>query len=236
MSIARTDKGEERAIVNLIPELDSPKGVAGSSSTCPTQPPEENINDRFWEKRPDETPPAPPPAPPVDDSAARARQAADQAIGTVKDTAREAAAGIKDAVREAGQKVKDQARGVMDDAQTKAADQTRTAANTLRDAAGGLNGELPWMKTALHKTADGFDHLTNALNRGDVGQALDAVKDFARRQPALFMGLSVAAGFALARVGKTALDEMKPADDESQERSELTLTEAVGPYAPTAEI
>ena len=194
------------------------------------------MNDRFWEKRPDEPAPGSIPTPPVDESMNRVRGAADNAMGTVKDTAREAAAGIKDGVREIGQRMKDQARSAMDDAQARAAEQSRTAAHALRDAAGGLNGELPWMKTALHKTADGFDHLTHALNRGDVGQMLNAMSDFARRQPALFMGLSVAAGFALARVGKTALDEMKPADDASQERSELQLTEAVGPYAPTAEI
>jgi hypothetical protein len=194
------------------------------------------MNDRFWEKRPDEPSltPAPTP-PPIDESVGRVRTAADQAVGTVKDTAREAVAGIKDGVREIGERVKTQARGVMEDAQTRAADQSRTAAHTLREAAGGLNGELPWMKTALNKTADGFEHLTTALNRGDVGQALNAMSDFARRQPALFMGLSVAAGFALARVGKTALDEMKPLDD-SQEKTELELTEAVAPYAPTAEI
>jgi hypothetical protein len=197
------------------------------------------MGDHFWDKRVDEpalTPaPKPPATPPVDESLSRVRTAADQAVGTVKDAAREAVAGVKDGVREIGERVKTQARGVMDDAQTKAADQAKTAAHTLREAAGGLNGELPWMKTALNKTADGFEHLTSALNKGDVGQALNAVSDFARRQPALFMGLSVAAGFALARVGKTALDEIKPLDA-SQDKTELELTDALGPYAPTAEI
>jgi len=197
------------------------------------------MSDNFWEKRPDEsavTPtPTQTPPPPIDESFGRVRTAADQAVGTVKDTARDAVAGVKDGVREIGERVKTQARGVMDDAQNKAADQAKTAAHTLREAAGGLNGDLPWMKTALNKTADGFEHLTTALNRGDVGQALSAVQDFARRQPALFMGLSVAAGFALARVGKTAIEDLQPLDA-SKDRSELDLTNAVSPYAPTSEI
>lgn len=176
------------------------------------------------------------PTPPIDDSLNRARTATNEAIGTVKDTAREATDGIKDALRDAKHSIQDKARGVMDDAQAKAADQTRTASNTLRDSAQGLNGELPWMQTALNKTADGFDHLTNALHRGDIGQTLNAVTDFARRQPALFMGLSVAAGFALARVGKTAIEELQP-ENPAREPSEpeLTLTEAVSPYAPVKE-
>ena len=174
--------------------------------------------------------------PPIDDSMNRARTATSDAVGAVKETAREATDGIKDAVRDAKHTIQDKARGVMDDAQARAAEQTRTAANTLRDTAGNLNGELPWMKTALDKTADGFEHLTNALHRGDVGQTLNAVTDFARRQPALFIGLSVAAGFALARVGKTAIEDVQ---DQAQPRPpsepELTLTEAVSPYAPVKE-
>jgi hypothetical protein len=175
------------------------------------------------------------PAPPIDESLSRARTATNEAVGTVKDTAREASEGIKDALRDAKHSLQDKARGVMDDAQTRAADQTRTAAHTLRDTAGNLNGELPWMRTALNKTADGFDHLTNALNRGDIQQTLNAVTDFARRQPALFMGLSVAAGFALARVGKTAIEEMQPDQAREPSQPEVTVAEAVSPYAPVKE-
>lgn len=171
--------------------------------------------------------------PPVDNSAARARAALDEAKNSIGQTARDAASNVKDTVRETTHALKDKAMGVMGDAQAKAADQSRTAANTLRDTANNLNGELPWMKTALSKTADGFEHLTSALNKGDVNQVLSAVGDFARRQPALFMGLSVAAGFALARVGKTAFEG---ATDSASTPADPAIQDAVAPYAPTAEI
>jgi hypothetical protein len=160
------------------------------------------------------------PAPPIDESTNRIRSAADDALTDVKHAAQDAAATVKD-------KAKETAEGV----QAKAADQARTAANKLRETADGLDGELPWMKTALNKTADGFDHLTTALNRGDIGQGLNAVSDFARRQPALFLGLSVAAGFALARLGKTAIEEVQ--ESRSNARDDQ-VDEAVAPYAPTA--
>ncbi|MDP3740106.1 MAG: hypothetical protein Q8R02_22165 [Hyphomonadaceae bacterium] len=165
-------------------------------------------------------------SPPIDDSVDRVRSAAGDALSDMKHAAKDAVHAVKD-------RAKDTAEGV----QAKAADQARTAAHTLRDTADNLNGELPWMKTALNKTADGFDHITTALNRGDVSQALNSVSDFARRQPALFLGLSVAAGFALARVGKTALEGLKP-DETSQadRKDELLLDEAVAPYSPVAEI
>jgi hypothetical protein len=157
--------------------------------------------------------------PPIDESTDRARSAAGDAVSEVKHVAKDAAATIKDKARETAQGV-----------QERAVDETRTAANTLRDTASGLNGDLPWMKTALNKTADGFEHLSGALNRGDVGQCLNAVTDFARRQPALFLGLSVAAGFALARVGKTAIEEIQEHQPTGQDDQ---IREATAPYAST---
>lgn len=157
-------------------------------------------------------------APPIDESTDRVRSATGDAISEVKHAAKDAGATLKEKARETAQGVQD-----------RAADQTRTAANTLRDTAYGLNEDLPWMRTALNKTADGFDHLSSAINRGDVGQCLSAVQDFARRQPALFLGLSVAAGFALARVGKTAIEEVQ--ENKSQAQTDQ-VREATAPYAP----
>ena len=167
--------------------------------------------------------------PPIDDFINRARAAAEETTQEVRQVARDAASTVKE---QAGV-MKDKAMGMMGDAQAKAAEEARTASNTLRNTADNLNGDLPWMKTALNKTADGFDHLTTALNRGDVGQVLNGLSDFARRQPALFLGLSVAAGFALARVGKTALEGLKPEETTSNSDG---IDQSVAPYAPVTEI
>jgi len=177
--------------------------------------------------------------PPIDDSINRVRAAADDtrtaaesAFADVKIAAKDAVHLAKDAAKDAVHTAKDRARDAAEGMQSKAADQARSAAHTLRDTADNLNGELPWMKTALNKTADGFDHITSALNKGDVSQALNSVSDFARRQPALFLGLSVAAGFALARVGKTALEGLKPDETATPTQRADGVDEAVAPYAP----
>ena len=52
--------------------------------------------------------------------------------------------------------------------------------------------------------------MTNSLTSGDLSQTLNGLSDFARRQPAIFLGASVALGFALSRIGKTALEEAMP--------------------------
>jgi len=171
-------------------------------------------------------------APPIEESTDRIRTAADDTMSAVKQTARETADTVKSAAHTATDAVKEKARTAMDDVQAEAAAQSRTASSTLRETAGRLDGELPWMKTALDRTADGFDHLTTALNRGDVGQALNGLSDFARRQPALFIGLSVAAGFALARVGKTAFEGVQ----DSAEPKADGIDKSVAPYAPGMEV
>lgn len=137
-------------------------------------------------------------APPTDD-ADRASGSAQDTLGAMKDVAMDVAGAAKDAI-------KDGAQEAFSSAQESAAGKARTAAATLREASSGLDEELPWLAGALRKGADGIEHLSDGLGKGDLSTAMNAVSDFARRQPALFIGLSVAAGFALARVGKTAME------------------------------
>jgi ElaB/YqjD/DUF883 family membrane-anchored ribosome-binding protein len=167
------------------------------------------------------------PAPPLDESVNRAKSAAETALSDVKA-----------AVKDEADTVKEKAMDVMSDAQAKAADQTRSAANTLRDTANRLgDGELPWMNTALNKTADGLERVTRALNTGDMKQTVDSLTQFARSHPALFLGLSVAAGFGLARVGKTAMEGGSHASDMQRPGAgQGLIDEAVAPYAPVSEV
>jgi hypothetical protein len=172
-------------------------------------------------------------APPTEESAARAKSAAEGALTNAKQAARDAASTLKSTVRAEAGAVKEKAMDLVGDAQTKAADQARTAANTLRDTANRLEGELPWMNTALNKTADGLERVTNTLNTGDIKQTIDALNQFARNHPALFLGLSVAAGFAVARVGKTAMEGAQASDEQP---GQGLVDEAAAPYAPTPEV
>ncbi len=178
------------------------------------------------------------PAPPAEESVSRARGSAETVVTDVKQAAKDVASTVKHAVQDETDSVKQKAMTVIGDAQTKVADQTRTAATKLRETANGLNGDLPWMKTALEKTAEGFERLNSTLDTGDVAQLFETVKDFARRQPAVFLGLSIAAGFALARVGKTALDAAQPDDTQAMGAAQEmgnsldTSEEMTAPYAP----
>lgn len=122
------------------------------------------------------------------DGAERLRRSASEALSATKDAA---ARGVE----EQGAKVM---RGV------------HTTADSLRRAAADVEGDQAWMSTALRKTADGLEAASQSLSGGDVEGAVSKLNDFARNQPALFLGASVALGFALARIGKTAMDASSP--------------------------
>jgi gas vesicle protein len=175
-------------------------------------------------------------APPAEESVDRAKSAAETTLSDVKQVARDTASALKTTVKDEGEAVKQKAMQAVSDAQTKAADQARTAANTLRDTANRLDGDLPWMNTALNKTADGLERVTNTLNTGDMKQTVHALTQFARNHPALFLGLSVAAGFALARVGKTAMESAHAGDTQQPDAGQGLVDEAVTPYAPMSEV
>jgi hypothetical protein len=162
------------------------------------------------------------PAPPTEESVERVRGSAEEAI---KD--------VKHAVKDAAGTVTEKAKEAAEEAQARATEQARSAANTLRDTADRLEGDLPWLDAGLRKAADGLESLTAGLNKGNLQQAVDTVSDFARRQPAAFLGLSVALGFTLARVGKTAVEEVQEA---RAAEAGADSREAVAPYAPAAEV
>lgn len=157
------------------------------------------------------------------DSAERARSAGEDAIGNVKSAAKDAAGAVKEKAKE-----------TVEEAQQRVAEQARTAATALRDTASRLEGDLPWLDAGLRKAADGIENLTSGLHSGNFEQTINGVGDFARRQPALFLGLSVALGFGLARVGKTAVEEVQDKSITGASPGS-DYRDAVAPYAPVSE-
>lgn len=152
----------------------------------------------------------------------------DGPAASVEDTARR----VRDAAGSAASDAKHAALQGVEDARAKAGDAGRTTASRLRELADQVQGDIPWMATAFTKSADGLDSVTNSLTQGDMHQCMSGVSDFARRQPAIFLGASVALGFALARVGKTALEKAQPARSGDQEPDGLAYGEGPGTYAP----
>jgi hypothetical protein len=156
----------------------------------------------------------------------------DGPVGSVEDAARR----VRDAAGEAVTDAKHAAMQGVEDARAKAGDKGHSTANRLRDLAGQVEGDLPWMSTAFKKSADGLDSVTNSLTQGDLNQCLSGVSEFARRQPAIFLGASVALGFALSRIGKAALEQNLPAANSDPQTERAPFDGVEGAYATRTEI
>lgn len=124
------------------------------------------------------------------------------ATTTPADTARR----IKEA---AGQAIDRGRQAAMSKVQ-EGADRVRTTAYTtseaLRRAAVDVEQDNSLVGSGLRRVADLLESTTERLGTGDLNQIVDQLNGFARRQPALFIGASLALGFVIARLGKTALE------------------------------
>lgn len=146
----------------------------------------------------------------------------------------DAARRIQDSAESVGRDVKNAAISGVETAREKAGDASHTTAERLRGLADQAGQDLPWLATALGKSATGLDKVTDSLTRGDIRQCMSELSDFARRQPAVFLGASVALGFALSRVGKTALEGVHPVARNTDEPRTDQVTQpfdsAIGAY------
>lgn len=87
------------------------------------------------------------------------------------------------------------------------ASSVRSATSALRRAASDVEGDSGWIGNVLRKSADAIEGAARTIGEGDVSRAVNEVNGFARRRPALFLGASFVAAFALARVAKAAMEQ-----------------------------
>lgn len=137
---------------------------------------------------------------------------------------------VKDSARSVVESTKRAAQDKLSEGATRVSDSAQAAASSLRRAADDVQGDHAWIGMALRKSADGIENAAQSLRGGDINRALGDLNGFARRQPTLFLGGSIALGFMLARVGKTAIEseetdtvrDLRPADSSTPAMPEGT--------------
>jgi len=116
---------------------------------------------------------------------------------------------MKDQARE----MEDQARSVLDDAKdsarAKLGEQQEAAATgmgdfarALREAARNTGDKDTLAARAAHTAAERLERLSGALKNKDIDSVVRDAESFARREPMLFLGAAVAAGFIAMRLLK----------------------------------
>lgn len=153
----------------------------------------------------------------TDHLAQQARQDA-EAAGT---QARKVADDLASGARGTAEELKRDAEHMLDDArrqaETAAGEQKNRAAerltgfaSALRHASSDLDEQGQSVVSGfVQQAADGLDGFSGALRRNDVDDLVGSVEDFARRQPAVFIGGAVLAGFGIARFVKSSTERRR---------------------------
>ena len=140
----------------------------------------------------------------VADAGAEIKQRAGDALRASTDTAREkfkeAADAAKDAAAGAADRFQDQAR----EQQRSGADFVGRFAGNIRDAARAFENDVPFAARGINSAAEYVDEAADKIRNGSIRDVIDGATDFAKRQPAAFLGLSVLAGFAAVRFLKAS--------------------------------
>ena len=139
---------------------------------------------------------------------AQAKQAGTQAIGQAQDVAHEAAergSSLAEAVSE-------RAASVVDSQKESLAGRLDDIAKAVHRSGEQLEGHQDWVANLVERGADELGAFADAMRTNDLQALFGNLQGLARRQPALFVGASLAAGFALARVGRVAVSGASRAD------------------------
>lgn len=139
------------------------------------------------------------------DHAAGAATSAKDAAGDAVDQAKDQASSL------VGQ-VKDKALAAATDHKAGIADQIDGLAQAVHKSGEQFAGQQDWIASAIERGATELGSLAASLRDNDLASLFGQVKSLARRQPALFVGASLAAGFAVARLGRVVAADVSRDD------------------------
>ncbi len=133
--------------------------------------------------------------------AGQAGQAGIQAAGQAQELAHEAQATGASLVGALGER----AEAVAESGKSSLADQLEDVAKAVHRSGAQLEGHQDWAAHLVERGAAELSTLATTLRTNDLHGLMSGLQDLAQRQPALFAGASLAAGFALARVGRVVV-------------------------------
>jgi gas vesicle protein len=140
----------------------------------------------------------------VADAGADLKQRAGEGLRASTDVAR-------DKFKEAADAARDVAEGAVDRFQDEAEEQQRSGADfvsrfasNIRQAAHAFESDAPVAARGINSAADYVEDAAEKVRNGTFRDLVNGASDFARRQPAAFLGLSVLAGFAAVRFLKAS--------------------------------
>jgi hypothetical protein len=131
------------------------------------------------------------------------RQAGADALDQARDVAQEATSRAASALGTLGE----EASSVAEAQKASLAERIEDVAKAVHKSSEQLEGHQDWVAKLVEQGADELVALATTLRSNDVQSLLGDLGSLARRQPALFVGASMAAGFALTRIGRLSVSD-----------------------------
>ena len=117
----------------------------------------------------------------------------------------------EDKLQKAADATKDVASGAADRFQDQVKEQQRSGADfverfagSIRNAARSFESDAPFAARGINSAAQYVEDAAEKIRDGSFRDLIDGATDFAKRQPAAFLGISVLAGFAAIRFLKAS--------------------------------
>ncbi|MDF1584890.1 hypothetical protein [Marinimicrococcus flavescens] len=159
----------------------------------------------------------------------------DEARGAADDVRREAGKAAETVTAEArrlGAAARDRVEGTAEAQKDRLADRISGVAEHIGKTAEDLRGQEAWLADLVDVGARELGGIAESLKSRDMGSILSAVEQFGRRQPALFMGATVALGFALGRAANAATSRSAPETGPHAHEAHPQGGPAAEPYRP----
>ena len=138
------------------------------------------------------------------------REAAREALHKVADKARDAGEQAKRATAGATSAISDQVIGLLNEQVGSGVQSASLLANSMKRAGDDLRGESPVLASLIDGLANSVSSYADRLEGRTVEELSQSASDYARRQPALTIGLAAVAGFFVFRTFKTAASVASP--------------------------
>jgi gas vesicle protein len=138
------------------------------------------------------------------DAGAEVRQRAGDALRASSNAAHDKFKEAADAARNVAEEAADRFQDKAEDQKRSGADFVNRFAGNIRQAANAFESDAPFAARGINSAADYVEDAAEKIRNGTFRDLVGGATDFAKRQPAAFLGLSVLAGFAAVRFFKAS--------------------------------
>jgi hypothetical protein len=132
------------------------------------------------------------------------KQRVGDAMTATTDTSRDKFKEAADAAKDVTSGTTDQLQGQVREKQRSGADFIERFADNIREAARAFENDAPFAARGIDSAAEYVEDAAEKIRNGSFRDVVDNATDFAKRQPAAFLGISVLAGFAVVRFLKAS--------------------------------